>query len=63
MTKDATKVAKAQLKTDYLQIRIRPYDKGKVKLNAKKYAGGDMTLWAEHCFENAPRKHLIPEKK
>lgn len=52
-------------KTAYLQIRIDRLTKAKLRARADLYADGNMSAWAEYCFENAPPrppKHLLPLK-
>jgi hypothetical protein len=56
-------MSKKDRKETAIQIRLTEYEKGKLKLIADKYAGGNMSLWVAHAIMNAPRKFLIKSKQ
>lgn len=45
--------------SEFFQMRIKTFNKNRLKILADKYAGGDMTAWALHGILNAPRKFLV----
>jgi hypothetical protein len=45
--------------SEYIQFRLTPYEKNRIRGLAKLYADGDMSLWLRWAGLNAERKHLI----
>ncbi len=52
-----------KLKTTSVQIRMTEFQKNKLQMIADRYAGGSLTVWIEHCIDNAPRKFLVKPKQ
>lgn len=50
-------------RVEYIQIRVSPWEKNRIRGLAKLYAGGDLSLWIRHAAFNAERKFLVENKK
>ncbi len=51
-------------KIETVQVRLTEFEKNRIKILAKKFAGGNMSQWIVHGAMNAPRRMLPqPEKK